>query len=151
MPITPARRRLYPANWAAISAAIRFDRARGRCECAGGCGDHHLSGRCEERHGRDAESFAGTTWLAAAHLDHDPTHNAPHNLAALCQRCHIRLDRFQQAASRAATRRRKRLCGAVQLRLALVLPGPAPVIGPQLGLFQRPDDSVAAVAVRVAA
>ncbi|HVG49535.1 MAG TPA: hypothetical protein VM899_15540 [Rubellimicrobium sp.] len=27
--------------------------------------------------------------LASAHLDHDPAHNRPRNLAALCQRCHM--------------------------------------------------------------
>jgi hypothetical protein len=27
--------------------------------------------------------------LACAHLDHDPGHNLPNNLAALCQRCHM--------------------------------------------------------------
>ena len=27
--------------------------------------------------------------LACAHLDHDPGHNMPANLAALCQRCHM--------------------------------------------------------------
>ena len=30
--------------------------------------------------------------LACAHLDHDPGNNAPANLAALCQRCHMRHD-----------------------------------------------------------
>lgn len=138
MPITAKRRALYPATWNTISAAVRFGRAQGRCECTGACGDHHLSGRCEERHGQPAESFAGTVWLATAHLDHDPRHNAPSNLAALCQRCHIRLDRHEQAASRAQTRHRKRLGGAVQLRLALPLPGPPPVTGLQLGLFKAP-------------
>ncbi|WP_332747329.1 hypothetical protein [Sphingomonas sp. ZB1N12] len=27
--------------------------------------------------------------LACAHLDHDPGNNAPANLKALCQRCHM--------------------------------------------------------------
>ena len=27
--------------------------------------------------------------LAGCHLDHDPSHNRPRNLAALCQRCHM--------------------------------------------------------------
>jgi 5-methylcytosine-specific restriction endonuclease McrA len=30
--------------------------------------------------------------LAAAHLDHDPSHNTLRNLKALCQRCHLRHD-----------------------------------------------------------
>src|SRR3546814_1950329 len=28
-------------------------------------------------------------YIACAHLNHDPTDNAPRNLAALCQRCHM--------------------------------------------------------------
>lgn len=34
-----------------------------------------------------------TVFLAAAHLDHDPTNNRPRNLKALCQWCHLRRDR----------------------------------------------------------
>jgi len=30
--------------------------------------------------------------LATAHLNHDPSDNRPRNLAALCQRCHMRHD-----------------------------------------------------------
>lgn len=30
--------------------------------------------------------------LTIVHLDHDTTHNHPENLAALCQRCHLRHD-----------------------------------------------------------
>lgn len=30
--------------------------------------------------------------LASAHLNHDPGDNRPRNLAALCQRCHMRYD-----------------------------------------------------------
>jgi hypothetical protein len=51
--------------------------------------------------------------LTVAHLDHDVAHNGPDNLAALCQRCHLRLDRRQHADSSARTRDRK----AGQLRL----------------------------------
>ena len=32
--------------------------------------------------------------LASAHLDHDPSNNHPHNLSALCQRCHLSHDRL---------------------------------------------------------
>ena len=47
--------------------------------------------------------------LASCHLDHDPTNNRPRNLAALCQRCHMRHDaaahrrtRWRRAFARAA-------------------------------------------------
>lgn len=39
--------------------------------------------------------------LTIAHLDHDTAHNDDSNLAALCQRCHLRHDRNQHAATRA--------------------------------------------------
>lgn len=137
MPISPKRRALYPPSWPAISKFIRFGRARARCECTGECGDHHPTGRCEERHGQMAFSFRGRVSLAAAHLDHDPTHNTPANLKALCQRCHIRVDRWHQAASRRRTRRRQWGAGAVQLTLALPLPGIVPLVGgAQLDLLE---------------
>jgi hypothetical protein len=145
MPISAAKRRLYPKMWAAISRLIRFGRADSRCECTGGCGDHHLGGRCEERHGQQAFSFSGEVRLATAHLDHDPRNNRSDNLAALCQRCHIRHDRWHQAASRKRTRRRRMLDGAVQLCLILL---PRPLTGVQLSLplFGANDDQVAAAA-----
>lgn len=45
--------------------------------------------------------------LTIAHLDHDPTHNEPANLRALCQRCHNRHDAEHRKANAAATRARK--------------------------------------------
>lgn len=45
----PFDKRKYPANWRAISAAIR-ERARDRCECTGECGANHGSG-CNALHG----------------------------------------------------------------------------------------------------
>lgn|GEM_PF-776292 len=120
MPISPDRRALYPTNWNAISAYVRFGRAQGRCECTGQCGDRHCTGRCEEHHGQEALSFSGPVVLAAAHLDHDPTNNRADNVVALCQRCHIRHDRHHQAASRRRTYRRRR--DHRQLCLPLVTP-----------------------------
>ena len=46
--------------------------------------------------------------LTVAHLDHNPANNDPSNLAALCQRCHLRHDAAQHAASARHTRDRKR-------------------------------------------
>lgn len=42
--------------------------------------------------------------LTVAHLDHDVSNNAPENLAALCQRCHLRHDIAQHRANASATR-----------------------------------------------
>jgi hypothetical protein len=38
--------------------------------------------------------------LTVAHLDHDITNNVQSNLAALCQRCHLRYDRHQHTRTR---------------------------------------------------
>ena len=49
--------------------------------------------------------------LACCHLDHDPTHNAARNLAALCQSCHLDHDRADNLARRRRNARR-RIVGA---------------------------------------
>lgn len=115
VPIRPDLRPLYPADWPQISRWVRFVRAGGRCEH---CGRPHgrvvwqladgrwldpARGDWRDGQGREASwpdlvelASAGTRCrvvLAAAHLDHDPRHNAPTNLAALCQRCHLAHDR----------------------------------------------------------
>lgn len=46
--------------------------------------------------------------LTVAHLDQTPENNDMDNLKALCQRCHLRLDRYQHHRNAAATRVRKR-------------------------------------------
>lgn len=108
MPIRAENRWLYPIDWPQLSDAVRFGRARARCER---CARPHLrrvahlgdgrwwdgAGWRSDRGRRIArgQSFAlaqvRTTYvvLACAHLDHDPGNNAPANLAALCQRCHM--------------------------------------------------------------
>ena len=42
--------------------------------------------------------------LTVAHLDHDITNNEPDNLAALCQKCHLRYDAKHHAKNSKATR-----------------------------------------------
>jgi hypothetical protein len=116
MPIKASYRWLYPIDWRELSIAIRFGRARGRCE---GCGRphgrvvYHLgdgrwwdedAGRWRTGRGRAVRGLvppeqlnqpALTTRvvLSCAHLDHDPTNNKAQNLKALCQRCHLEHDR----------------------------------------------------------
>jgi hypothetical protein len=114
MPIRREFRSLYPADWPAISHGVRFDRAGGRCE---DCGRPHgrrvrvlRDGRwCDPEEGTwrgrdgllapwpDVEDYARVrsvrVVLAACHRDHDPRNNDDANLAALCQACHLRLDR----------------------------------------------------------
>jgi len=38
--------------------------------------------------------------ITTAHLDRDPGNNEMNNLAALCQRCHLRYDHYQHIRSR---------------------------------------------------
>jgi len=114
MPIRPELRPLYPPHWRELSARVRFERARGKCQ---GCGRPHLAQlRClpdarwfdesaaswRDRRGRSTRwpDLVEATWLrttrvvlAAAHLDSDPTNNRLANLRSLCQRCHMLHDR----------------------------------------------------------
>lgn len=88
MPIRPELKPLYPDNWAKISAQIRFERAKGRCE------------RCGHAHGTRRADTGKIEYLTTAHLDHDPTNNDVTNLAALCQTWHNRNDGKNRAANR---------------------------------------------------
>jgi hypothetical protein len=56
-----------------------------------------------------------TVVLTIAHLDHDISNNDYGNLKALCQRCHLNLDKEQHTESRAKTRRRKSLNQEMEL------------------------------------
>ena len=110
MPIRAENRWLYPIDWTQVSHAVRFERAGARCERCARPHLHHVSHRGDGRWwdsargcwrsdrgkrvgGRGDIALSGirTTYvvLACAHLDHDPGNNAPANLAALCQRCHM--------------------------------------------------------------
>ena len=102
MPIKPELRYFYPIDWPELSRAIRFGRAKGRCErCARPHGQtisHLGDGRwfdAEREIWRDGQGreVAWVAWgdypttgvmrtkvfLAAAHMDHDPTNNRSRN------------------------------------------------------------------------
>ena len=132
MPIRKDLKPLYPPDWQAVSAGIRFGRAAGRCErcgrphgqCVLVCDDgtwidpqdgrqYDGAGRClgvRPVHDWPAGHFTVTV-LTCAHLDQNPAHNAPTNLAALCQRCHLRHDRRQHVISAWRTRRHRKAVG----------------------------------------
>lgn len=136
MPIRAQHRWMYPLDWPQLSAVIRFERAKGRCE------------RCRRPHGRlvchlgdgrwwdEAEGTwrSGTgralrslpsqapspedptvrttmVFLATAHLDHDPTNNRPRNLKAFCQRCHMLHDAVEHRRRRWFTLRTRKALG----------------------------------------
>lgn len=85
----------YPDNWPELSRYIRFDRAKGQCECLGECGLHKTNPgprRCQERNGEPAKFAKGTVVLTTAHLCHDPSCADPLHLKAMCNRCHLRYD-----------------------------------------------------------
>lgn len=92
MPITTSRRALYPDCWPLISAWVRLC-AGWRCQ------------KCDAIQGQPHPDTGSKVVLTVAHLDDDPTHNAPANLKALCQRCHLRLDHPLHVRNAAATRR----------------------------------------------
>jgi hypothetical protein len=108
MPIRPENQARYPADWAAISKRIRFDRANGRCECDGRCARplYHLAGdgRCVNVNGAPAVGTGSRVVLTVAHLDHTPENCADDNLKAMCQGCHLHYDREHHAETRARTR-----------------------------------------------
>lgn len=91
MPISPAKRALYPKDWKRISYYIRFIRAKNRCEF---CGAENY---------KPNPATGSKVILTVAHLDHDTFNNTDENLKALCQLCHNRYDAKFRAANRAET------------------------------------------------
>lgn len=95
----PMNRSLYPADWRDIATRVKVA-CRWRCEA---CDHPHapLLGRA----------------LTVHHLDFDPRHNWPENLAALCQVCHMRIhaheDRYDPNATIIPPRSRVLWVGAV--------------------------------------
>lgn len=121
MPIRLELRHHYGKAWRATRAAILV-RAGDACECSGQCGNDHVD-RCRAPHGVTIWRWIGQEWtwseraeswgrpvrvvLTVAHLNHEAGDDRPDNLLALCQRCHLRLDREQHAATAARTRAAK--------------------------------------------
>jgi hypothetical protein len=107
-------RKRYPPDWKEISNRIRFVRAGGRCE---GC---TLYPDCRAEHGKPHPVTGSRVVLTTAHLGipypdgrpgnpHDKMDVRDENLRALCQRCHLAIDRADHVAAAQQTRRRKRL------------------------------------------
>lgn len=134
MPIRPEHRFFYPIDWPQLSEAIRFRRARGRCE---ECARPHLQrvfhlgdgrwwdteiaswrdgqGRRLRQRLRDEDLLMRVritrVVLAAAHRDHDTANNEDANLAAFCQRCHMLHDRDEHQRRRWRTVFRRKAMG----------------------------------------
>ena len=105
----PVNWALYPHGWQGFAATIKHQRAAGRCECTGECGLHQPNPtprRCTELHGTPARWFRGRVTLTVAHLCNcDPLCMNPHHVKAMCQRCHLRVDRYKHARARLATQK----------------------------------------------
>ena len=93
MPFHPE---LYPDNWDVLRATV-LNHA------------HHQCQMCGARNHDVHPETGSRVVLTIAHFDHDVTHNDKTNLAALCQRCHLRHDARQHAHNAAITRRRRRI------------------------------------------
>ena len=93
----------YHPKWKLISRLIRFVRAKNRCEWCGAVIHlpHPVTG--------------SKVVLTVAHIDHDKKNNKFNNLAALCQRCHLRHDLPQHVENRKYGRNWKKY----QLKLEL--------------------------------
>lgn len=107
----------YPADWPAISRAIR-KRSGGQCECEGECGRH--AGRCPARQGDPLRSAIRFVVLTCAHLwrgpcaDHDAAGlkcGDPEHLKAMCQACHLTYDRPHHVRNARRTRFLRRASG----------------------------------------
>jgi 5-methylcytosine-specific restriction endonuclease McrA len=109
----------YPKNWKEISKQIRFERAGGKCEWCGAvnCQPHPITGSKVVL----TVAHLGTDFADGSKGDkHNKMDVRPENLAALCQRCHLRYDIDEHIANRKITlakRRAEKIAAAGQLRL----------------------------------
>lgn len=116
----PINYKLYHPKWSLISRLIRFFRAKNKCEwCDAPNGQliyRPVKGSAEWElwpEGMQSEAMtldgdkAIKIVLTVAHIDHNKTNNNFKNLAALCQRCHLRHDIKHHAANRKYGRQHK--------------------------------------------
>ena len=95
-------KRLYPANWAAIRAAV-LARAGNCCEGSPRYPD------CRAANHQPHPVTGSRVVLTTAHLfDNDHSTQDLTRLRAWCQRCHLDYDRAKHVRRAAQTRRRKR-------------------------------------------
>lgn len=99
MPIKAENKHYYATpEWRALSHSIRFGRAKGRCEnCGVPAGQRRLF-----------TPHQGPVILATAHLNHQSGDDRRCNLKALCQECHLKHDRQDNAQRASLTRKLKR-------------------------------------------
>lgn len=104
MPIKPENRARYPAHWKDIRWAI-LQRAGHRCEGSPAHPD------CRAANYEPHPATLSLVVLTIAHLDHTPENCAPENLAAWCQRCHLKYDAEHHRLTAWKTRRARKAIG----------------------------------------
>jgi hypothetical protein len=133
MPIRAECRHLYPKDWSGISARVRAaaDHCCEWCGVRNGAWGYRDERGTFHETGRDGfpiglrPPFQWGVWriirivLTVAHINHDETDCSAGNLAALCQRCHLRHDVNQHQRNRAARPR-------AELATAELLPDVSP-------------------------
>lgn len=77
----------YPQNWKLLVARI-LDRAKNSCEL------------CPAINGQRHWKTGSQVVLTIHHIDGNLKNNSDANLIALCQRCHLRLDRGRHIENR---------------------------------------------------
>lgn len=133
----------YPQNWEAISKRIRIERAGGKCEWCGAPDGLYIKRRRDnpaqwqlsprgKRFGGNAEWYKSVKVVLTVHhigIDkpdgtpgdsHDKMDCRDENLAALCQRCHLRADikvHMENAKRTRAEKQRRAAKNAGQLEL----------------------------------
>ena len=107
----------YPPDWKTRIRPDILRRANNRCEiCGVENGSTVMRSRVAMRFNFGPLGAGGVMLtepvkvvLTIAHLDRDRTNNDYGNLKALCQKCHLDLDREQHRRNAAATRARRRI------------------------------------------
>lgn len=113
----------YPANWKTEIRPAILEREGHRCKFCQRRNGEWLPNRCcaepiydERNRCCSCRKRRPRVVLTIAHLDHDTSNNDPANLAALCQRCHLRYDAKLHAANARRTRERK--SGQLRMKFA---------------------------------
>lgn len=106
----PCDYKKYPNNWKTEIRPAILERAGNKCEFCGVENGTTVWRERKHRNRGESRSYSGLTRtkivLTIAHLNHDVTDNRPENLRALCQKCHLNLDKDQHKATRAKNRLR---------------------------------------------
>lgn len=101
----------YPDTWKTFSRYMRVVVAENRCQCTGECGlhcTHPGPRRCVEMNHTPAQWAKGRVVLTVAHLcTCQPKCAIEAHCKAMCNKCHMRVDRFLHAKHAAETRRKK--------------------------------------------